>query len=156
MSFQPLVHAGKYQRNVPDSVLIMKVFDAARKLQKAYKRLEVPWKDVNRLVRGEVNYGMGGGPDILHAVHSEDIKNGRLRAKAGDSYILMVSWDENGEVSSKSIHQFGSATLDDTSPHYADQAPLFAKRQMKPVWMDEADIRANLEREYSPGQEPLP
>ena len=66
----------------------------------------------------------------------------------------MVTWDAEGRVRSQSIHQFGSATLDAASPHYADQAPLFAQRQLKPVWMDEADIRANLERAYRPGGEP--
>jgi len=39
---------------------------------------------------------------------------------------------------------------------YADQSPLFARRQLKPVWFDEAEIRANLEREYRPGEEVEP
>ena len=38
-------------------------------------------------------------------------------------------------------------------PHYADQYPLLANRQLKPVWFDEADIRQHLEREYIPGEE---
>ena len=53
---------------------------------------------------------------------------------------------------SRSIHQFGSATLDERSKHYADQAPLFAEQRLKPVWLDEAEIRAHLEREYRPGE----
>lgn len=37
--------------------------------------------------------------------------------------------------------------------HLADAGvPLFMQRQLKPVWLDEADIRANLEREYRPGE----
>jgi acyl-homoserine lactone acylase PvdQ len=39
------------------------------------------------------------------------------------------------------------------SPHFADQSPLFVRRELKPVWMEEADIRANLEKEYRPGEE---
>jgi penicillin amidase/acyl-homoserine-lactone acylase len=62
-----------------------------------------------------------------------------------------VEWDREGRVHSRSLHQYGSATLDQRSPHYADQAPLFAARRLKPVWMDEAEIRAHLEREYRPG-----
>ena len=37
-----------------------------------------------------------------------------------------------------------------------EQATLFAKRQLKPVWLEEAVIRQNLEREYRPGEEIAP
>ena len=33
------------------------------------------------------------------------------------------------------------------------QQVLLAARQLKPVWSDEADIRAHLESEYGPGEE---
>ena len=66
---------------------------------------------------------------------------------------MLVTWDREGQVHSRSIHQYGSATLDEDSPHYADQSPLFARRELKPVWLDEGDIRAHLEREYRPGEE---
>jgi len=120
-------------------------------LQAIFGRVDVPWSEVNRLVRGETDLGLGGGPDVLHAVYGDLGKDGRFHGIAGDSYILLVQWDADGMVSSQSIHQYGSATLDETSPHYADQAPLFVNRELKPVWLDEADIRAHLEREYQPG-----
>ena len=126
--------------------------DVAHKLKEAHGRIDVPWSEVNRLRRGKVDVGLGGGPDILHAVYGGTLENGRIAGRAGDCYVLMVTWDENG-VTSRSIHQYGSATLDETSPHYADQVPLFVKRETKPVWFDEVDIRANLEREYRPGEE---
>jgi penicillin amidase/acyl-homoserine-lactone acylase len=65
----------------------------------------------------------------------------------------MVIWDKNGKVHSMSVHQFGSSTLHEESTHYADQSPLLAARKLKPVWFDEADIRAHLEEEYVPGEE---
>lgn len=36
---------------------------------------------------------------------------------------------------------------------YADQAPLFIKRKMRPSLLTAADIQANLEKAYHPGQE---
>jgi penicillin amidase/acyl-homoserine-lactone acylase len=94
---------------------------------------------------------LGGGPDVLHAIYGGLQEDGHFVGFQGDCYIMLVQWNPQGEVSSLSIHQYGSATLDDQSPHYADQSPLFANRQLKPVWFDEVDILANLEREYRPG-----
>jgi acyl-homoserine-lactone acylase len=118
-----------------------------------FGRVDVPWGEVNRLIRGDVDLGLGGGPDLLHAIVGRLQEDGRLMGYVGDSYVLLVRWDTEGQVQSFSIHQYGSATLDENSPHYADQSPLFASRQLKPVWYDEADIRAHLEREYRPGEE---
>ena len=115
--------------------------------------VEVPWQEVNRLVRGEVDLGLGGSPDVLHAVYGEMGEDGRFRGIAGDSYILMVTWQPDGSVHSQSIHQYGSATLDETSPHFADQAPIFVARELTPLWFTEAKILANLDEEYEPGME---
>ena len=122
-------------------------------LKDAHGSVAVPWSDVNRLMRGNVDLGLGGGPDVLHAVYGEQLDDGRLQGRQGDSFVMLITWNQSGEVHSRSIHQYGSATLDEDSPHYADQAPLFVNRQLKPVWLDEAEIRAHLEWEYRPGEE---
>lgn len=137
---------------ISDLDLETSVSQAASLLMEHHGSLEVPWGEVNRLVRGEVDLGLAGAPDVLHAVYGELAEDGRLRGVAGDAYILMVEWDAEGEVHSRSVHQYGSATLDETSPHYADQAALFARRELRPVWFEEADLRAHLEREYRPGE----
>ncbi len=151
------VQGGRAKKEgAPRSDRMESVQQKAHLLQDTFGRIDVPWKQVNKLVRGKVELGLGGGPDILHAVNGKWEK-GRLVGKAGDAYILMVTWDKNGKVHSRSIHQFGSATLDEKSPHYADQAPLFVARQTKPVWFDEAELRQHLEAEYCPGQRrPVP
>jgi penicillin amidase/acyl-homoserine-lactone acylase len=125
--------------------------EKAHLLKNTYGRIDVPWKEVNRLVRGKVDMGMGGGPDILHAAYG-NWDGRRFVGQTGDGYVLLVTWDPDGSVHSRSIHQFGSATLDESSPHYADQTPLFVERKTKQVWMDEDELRENLEAEYRPGQ----
>ncbi len=126
---------------------------AVNHLLEHFGSVEVPWQEVNRLVRGEVDLGLGGAPDVLHAIYGEMGEDGRFHGIAGDSYILMVTWQADGLVRSQSVHQYGSATLDDASPHYADQAPIFIRRELTPVWFTETDILANLAKEYAPGQE---
>ena len=138
----------------PTPVLVQRLSAAARLLQDRFGRIDVPWQDVLRLRHGTVDLGLSGGPDLLHAVYGRPGQDGRIAGVAGDSYILLVEWDAQGRVSSRSIQPYGSATLDARSAHYADQAPLFAAGRLKPVWMDEAEIRAHLEREYRPGASP--
>jgi penicillin amidase/acyl-homoserine-lactone acylase len=131
---------------------LMETFtSAAHQLEAVHGRIDVEWGEVNRLRRGAADLPLAGGPDVLRAITTGPLEDGRVVGTAGDCYILFVEWNGSG-VSSRSIHQYGSATLHATSPHYADQAPLFARHETKPVWLDEADIRANLEREYRPGE----
>ncbi len=138
---------------ITTTMLLDSLRQAAHVLVKNHGSLEVEWQKVNRLRRGEVDLGLGGGPDILHAVYGKPDGKGHLVGHTGDSYVLLVNWDKAGKVHSQSIHVYGSATANKNSKHYADQAPLFVERKLKPVWMEEAEIRGHLEREYRPGEE---
>ena len=115
--------------------------------------LEIPWKSVNRLVRGNTDLGLGGGPDILHAVYGEVQEDGRAMGTAGDSHIWTVKWNGDGSMETQSIQPFGSAATRPESPHYADQAHLFVNRELKTLWFSEEDVLANSQKSYFPGQE---
>lgn len=138
--------------DTPDDVVLAAFSAAIDHLLTHFGRLDVPWMEVNRLQRGTLDIGIGGGPDILHAVYGSMGADGRFHGIAGDGVVYLVRWLPDGSVESYSIHQYGSATLDETSPHYADQALLFANRLLRPAWYDEADILENLERTYIPGR----
>ncbi len=62
----------------------------------------------------------------------------------------MVEWDKDGNVSAESIHQYGTATLNEDSPHYNDQAILFSNMEMKPSFIKLDDIKNNLRNQYKP------
>jgi len=110
---------------------------AVRTLKDNFGRLDVPWGQVNRLVRGGENWPLSGGPDVLRAVYAEwDEDAGHLEATAGDSYIMFVEWDAAGAQHVRTMHNFGSATLDASSAHYADQAPLFADERERKLPLD--------------------
>lgn len=117
-----------------------------------YGRIDPEWGDVNRIVRGDVNLPLDGAPDTLRAIYPAEIRDdGQLHASAGDTWIALVEWDEDGEVSADVIHQFGAATVDASSPHYADQAPLFAAKQWRQALLDRSDVEANATCRYRPG-----
>ncbi len=121
-------------------------------LKSHFGRLDPQWGEVNRFRRGTVDLPVDGGPDIYRAVYGKQQDDGTLTAVDGDTFIMFVTWDKDGKLSSQSIHQFGSATLDEASPHYADQSPLFVKMQMKPVWFTEDQLAGHIAADYRPGR----
>lgn len=125
---------------------------ASEFLLNSHGRLDVPWGEINRLVRGDKSWAVAGGPDILRAIYGrQDEDTGLLHANAGDTYIAIVDWDADGGLSAESVHQYGSATLDSESAHFADQATLFAEQRFKTVWIETEDILAHSTRRYRPG-----
>ncbi|MEM1403391.1 MAG: acylase [Pseudomonadota bacterium] len=115
-------------------------------------RIDVPYGDLVRHLRGSESWALDGGPDILRAVYTEfDEATGKLKNIAGDSYIMWVEWDADGKVSSRSVHNFGSATLDEDSVHYADQVSLFVDHTDKPVRLELQDVLQHATRDYRPG-----
>lgn len=112
-------------------------------LKDNFDRLDVPWGQVNRLVRGDHSWPLSGAPDVLRAIYSEkDATAGTLKATAGDSYIMFVDWLANGIQRVTTIHNFGSATLDAASRHYDDQAPLFAGEKERRLPLDMVALEA--------------
>lgn len=124
----------------------------AEQLQKNFGRLDPAWGEVNRIDRGNSSLGIDGARDTYRSVWGEAGKNGRLSGVAGDTLIMFVSWDKNGHLKSESVHQFGSATLDESSPHFADQLPLFVEEKTKPVLFTQAQQQGQMEEIYAPGQ----
>ena len=128
--------------------------EAVAHLTTHWGRLDVPWGEVNRLRRGDVDLALGGGPDLLRAVYARDPKpDGRLVAQGGDTMIYVADWAPDGTLRTRSIHQFGSATLDEDSPHYADQALLYADQKFRTIPLDRSALEAEATRTYRPGRD---
>ncbi len=125
--------------------------EAIQTLKKHFGRIDPEWGQVNRLRRGTLDLPIDGGPDIFRGVYGEKQPDGTLTAAAGDTFVMFVTWDKAGKLTSESIHQFGSATLDRKSPHYADQSPLFVAMKTKTVLFDGAQLAGHVEADYRPG-----
>lgn len=118
-------------------------------LKRHFGRVDVPWGEVNRLCRGDRSWPLFGGPDTVFAVYGEMRPEGHLCGIAGDSYVQLVRFTPEGTVQSWSIVPYGASTHPE-SPHYADQAPLFAAGEYKPTYFHPADLEAHTERVYRP------
>ncbi len=148
LTTQPLLDFRHRRDNVD---LTLQLREASAYLMKHFGRIDPTYGEVNRLRRGDQEWAIDGGPDILRATYGmPEEETGKLLDVAGDSYIMFVEWDKDGKVSSTSIHSFGSATLDENSPHYADQSPLFVQMREKPVRLELEDVLQHATRDYSP------
>ncbi len=117
--------------------------ESAAHLARWFGRIDPPLADVLRLRRGKVDLPLTGG-DTLRAASNWDVAaDGRLAVKHGDSFLMFIEWPKDGPVRSESIMPYGAATTRPRSPHYADQAPLFAARKLKPVHFTRADVAAH-------------
>ncbi len=118
-------------------------------MQSAHGRVDVPWSRVNRLIRGTTDIGLGGGPDVLHDVTGDLMKDGRFRGMVGDSYVLLVIWDRMG----KSLAQHPPVRKRTSTRRRNTPRPVaaFAARA-QPAGAMRAKT-AKLEREYRPGEE---
>jgi acyl-homoserine-lactone acylase len=149
MTIEPVIRARL--ENKPTLRAADALREAMLTLKMHFGRIDPEWGQVNRLRRGALNLAIDGGPDIFRGVYGERQPDGTLTAMAGDTLVMFVSWDKAGKLTSESIHQFGAATLDRNSPHYADQARLFVAMKTKPVLFTQGELAGHVEADYRPG-----
>lgn len=124
---------------------------AVAHLTKYFGRIDPPLLAVQRLRRGNVDLPMDGGTDVLRATSRwEKQADGRGRVRHGDSFTMLVTWDKAGQVRSRSIQPYGSATTRPGSPHYTDQMRLFVAKKFKPVHFTAGQLRPHIVRRYRP------
>ena len=151
LTFRPKDRPTDFQYDYP--LFLKRLRENIELLNQNFGRIDVTWGEINRLIHGDIDLPIAGGPDILRAIYSQPIDGGRLKGVAGDCFFQIVEWDGQGNLQSWVINQYGSHSWKKTSPHYTDQSLLFAREEMRPTWFAKEDILENLERRYSPGQD---
>ena len=135
---------------IPDPAMALK--DGVAALKGPFGRLDVPLGELQRLRRGAKDLAVYGGPEALRAIYADTAADGRRVANNGDGFIMLIEWGPDGEASSRSVHQFGAATVRTQSPHYDDQSPLFVAERWKPVRFTAAALAGHVERETEVGE----
>ena len=122
--------------------------DCVTELNETYGKVDPKWSERNFIVRGQKKISVQGGPDVLRAIYGRNDNEGDLKAAGGDGLYIHVSWDKDKKQQSKSIHQYGSATQDNTSIHFDDQMNLYVNEAYKPTFYDPELLDKNTSKVY--------
>ena len=135
--------------------------EAVRAVREQHGSESVAWGDVHRFRAGGVDLpgtGAAGTYGTFRVMTFEGQPGQQVRvaghlpgrptpAGFGDGWVLLVDFSMPGTA--YSVLAYGQ-TANPDSPHSSDQLPIFAAHQLRRAWYSEADIQANLRREYRP------
>ena len=125
---------------------------AATELKMGYGSLTVPWGQVNKVSFGDKevagNGGFGWLGEFRTMYYQPQGKPGTpeslvSRAVAGDTYVAVIEFGDKPKA--KALLTYGNATQKG-NPHIGDQLDLFAKKELRDVWYERADVEANVEK----------
>ncbi len=136
-------------------------------LQDRWGTIEVPWGEVNRLQRPPEDdpsflsdslpsLPVGGAPTAVFAFYPvlQPKPNqwwmgpGRVYGTAGSTFVKVI--DFGSKIKSRSVIDFGQSA-DPKSPHFFDQAPLYAQRMFKPAWFSKKAVKEHAVTSYKIG-----
>lgn len=126
---------------------------AVQETKRRHGSWDLAWGDVHRVRRGEVDVPVGGCDGLLGCFRVLDFRNdrdGKRSVSGGDGWVLAVEFTNPPRA--YSVLAYGQSNKRN-SPHYSDQAELFARNEMKKIAFTEADIARQLVRSYRPGEE---
>lgn len=114
---------------------------------------DAPWGELHRVIRGRVDApvsGCEGTMGCFRTLSFSASEDGREVADRGDGWILAV---EFGPVPrAYSVLAYGESAREG-SPHFDDQAAMFARGELKSVAFTEEDIARAAVRRYHPGDD---
>jgi acyl-homoserine-lactone acylase len=144
--------------------LVSALEEAVAALTATHGEWRVAWGQVNRLQRistaGDQTFSderpslaVAGAPGPLGIVFNfytrREPGQRRRYGVAGHSFVAAIALGER--VAARSVLVFGESA-DPASPHFFDQAELYAGRRFKDAWFEPAEVETHAHRSYHPGR----
>jgi acyl-homoserine-lactone acylase len=120
-------------------------------LMKNFGKTDIVLGDLQKLVRGDKEYPLGGFPDLLAPQWTEAYKDGKLKSVGGDGLVMFVRFPQNGLPIIESVNMYG-ASAHKESKHFDDQVQLYLQHHTKKMSLDKAEVLQHAERIYHPGE----
>ncbi|MDG2398910.1 MAG: acylase [Candidatus Marinimicrobia bacterium] len=119
---------------------------AAESVIKTYGHLDVPWGEVYRLIRDDIDLPANGGPGdpygLFRVTNFAPVKDDRFMAVGGDSYQAVIEFGDKPKA--MALLSYGNASQKG-SKHRTDQLKFYSEKKMRPVWRNKKEIEQHLE-----------
>ena len=118
-------------------------------LQTNFGKTDISLGELQKLVRGNKEWPLGGFPDLLSPQWTKPYRNGKLKSVGGDGLIMFVRFPKEGLPLIESINMYGASSKPG-SKHFDDQVEMYLKQQTKKMTLDKSTVYKNAERVYHP------
>ena len=124
--------------------------EAVDRVEKFFGKIEVPWGEVNVVVRGG-QFPMDGDEmyGALHPDYGVQQDNGQVYCNDGWGHLMIVMEGQPKEV--WSLLPYGQSE-DPLSPHFNDQAIIHSRGEVKRFWLTPDEILSHSESVLGNGE----
>ena len=133
---------------IADSVIVNSLVYTQEYFIKHFNKITVLHGEFQKHVRGDVELPVPGLIDMIAATSTNKLKDGKVKAVSGDSYIMLIRYGED-KVEIETVLPYGISTHSD-SPHYTDQMSLYVNHQRKRMTLDKDEIYKTAKKIYHP------
>jgi acyl-homoserine-lactone acylase len=113
-------------------------------MQTNFGRSDIVLGDVQKLVRGNKDWPLGGLPDVLAAQWTGDYKEGKLKSVGGDGLVMFVRFPKQGLPIIETLNMYG-VSAKPGNKHFDDQVEMYLHQQTKKMTLDKAAVYKNAE-----------
>ncbi len=118
-------------------------------MQTNFGRSDIALGDLQKLVRGDKDWPLGGFPDLLSPQWTENYKDGKLKSIGGDGLVMFVRFPKEGLPIIETINMYGASAVPGNK-HFDDQVEMYLHQKTKKMTLDKAMVYKNAERVYHP------
>jgi acyl-homoserine-lactone acylase len=138
-----------FARTLSENECVEALVDAKKYLLKHFGKVDIQLGEIQKLRHGNVELPMAGLPDVLAAMAAVPEKDGKFKATAGESYIMLVQYSQEGLPEIETVMPYGASNRPN-SENYTDQMEMFANQKTKKMTLNKEEILKTAKKIYHP------